>query len=119
MKKQPFARRLSFALAGIAQTARSEASFRTQLIGALAALSLLVILRPEPIWWALLALTTAGVLSAELLNTALELTLDRIHPEHDPRIGLAKDCAAGAVLVFSLASLGVAAALIAHAWPRA
>ncbi len=118
MKKQPFVRRLSFAVSGIIRTARTEASFQTQLFGALAALVLLVVLRPEPLWWALMALTTAAVLSAELLNTALELVLDRLHPEHDPRIGLAKDCAAGAVLVFSLASLGVAAALIIHAWHR-
>lgn len=114
MKKQPFLRRLSFAVGGILHAFRNEASFRTQLLGALAALILLVALRPEPIWWALLLITTAGVLSAELLNTALELVVDRLHPEQDPRIGLAKDCAAGAVLVLSLASLGVAAALIVH-----
>lgn len=118
MKKQSFPRRLSFAIGGILHALATEVSFRTQVLGAFAALILLLITRPEPIWWAVLALTVAAVLSAELMNTALELVVDRLHPEQDPRIGRAKDCAAGAVLILSLASLGIAAALIIHLWIR-
>ena len=43
--------------------------------------------------------------AAELLNTALEHLADRLHPEQHPTIQAAKDCAAAAVLVASLAAV--------------
>jgi undecaprenol kinase len=116
MKQQPFSRRLHDAFLGIHHAWKAEPSFRTQVLGAVAALALLTASRAGPVWWALLALTTAGVLSFELMNTALELVMDRLHPEHDPQIGRAKDCAAGAVLVFSGASVVVAVSLIFQTW---
>jgi len=112
MKNQPFYRRLGYALNGILATLKSESSFRAQAVFALGALLLLLILRPKPVWWALVALTIAGVLATELINTALELLADRLHPEKHPSIAKAKDCAAGAVLILSLASLAIAAALV-------
>lgn len=115
MKNRPFHQRVRFAIRGIAQAFAAEASFRTQSGFALGALMLLLILRPRPVWWALIAITVASVLAAELINTSLEQVADRLHPERHPMIARAKDCAAGAVLVLSLASLGVAAALLAEA----
>lgn len=91
---------------------RTESSFRTQALFGAGAVILLILLRPRPMWWAIVLITVAAVLSAELINTALEFVVDRLHPEQHPLIGRAKDCAAGAVLILSLASLGVAAALI-------
>lgn len=113
MKNLPFARRLRFALAGIAAAFRTESSFRIQC-GAAALVGVAVaVLRPRPIWWALLALTVGAVLAAELLNTALEHLADRLHPERHPTIMVAKDCAAGAVLVLSLAAVAVFVAMLA------
>lgn len=60
-------------------------------------------------------LSCALVLSLELLNTALELTLDALHPEQHPAIGAAKDVAAGAVLLASLGALVVGAAVLGPA----
>jgi diacylglycerol kinase (ATP) len=112
MKNQPFYRRLRYALKGIRTAFRSEASFRTQSFFAGGALLLLIVLRPHPIWWAVTLLVISGVLAAELFNTALEYVIDRLHPEQHPMVARAKDCAAGAVLILSIAALGVAAALI-------
>jgi diacylglycerol kinase (ATP) len=75
-------------------------------------------LRPAPVWWALVAVTVAAVLAAELVNTALEQLADRLHPEQHPQIKAAKDCGAAAVLVCSIAALAVAAALLFDAWSR-
>lgn len=61
--------------------------------------------------WALLFLTFAGVISAELFNTAIERLCDKISPERDEKIKLCKDCAAGAVLVCALFAVGAAIAL--------
>jgi diacylglycerol kinase (ATP) len=112
VKNQPFHRRLSFALAGIAAALRSEKSFRTQVAAAVAILLVLAWVQPEPVWWALIVIAIAGVFAAELINTALEALADHLHPEQHPRIKLAKDCAAAAVLVASLAALAVAAAFL-------
>lgn len=106
MKNQPFTKRLSYSLQGIRTAWGSEASFRFQSLSAVGVVLLLIALRPAPIWWALLLLNCGLVLGAELLNTALEHALDHLHPEIHPAIKIAKDCAAGAVLVFSLSAVG-------------
>jgi undecaprenol kinase len=110
MKNQPFARRLVFALTGLRGAWRSEASFKTQVVAAAAVVVALLWLRPAPLWWAITALTVGFVLAAELFNTAVEKLADHLHPAQDPAIKVVKDCAAGAVLMASLAALGVAAA---------
>lgn len=112
MKNQPFHRRIRYSMAGIRTAFKSESSFRTQIIFAIGAIGSLFLIWPKPIWWALIALTVASVLAAELINTALEYVIDHLHPEQHPIIGKAKDCAAGAVLILSVASLVVAAAMI-------
>lgn len=113
MKNQPFLRRLGYSLTGIASAFRSEASFRTQCVFALGAVGVLLYFKAEPAWWAIFAVVIGGVLSAELMNTALEHVVDRLHPEKHASIASAKDCAAGAVLVLSLAALGVLIAFLA------
>lgn len=118
MKRQPFLKRLGWAGKGILTAFRTEPSFRTQLLFAFGALGLLVFLRPQAYWWALFSVTIGGVLAAELINTSLEAVVDHLHPSVHPMIARAKDCAAGAVLVMSLASLGVAGALLWDTYHR-
>ena len=74
----------------------------------------LLILRPGPFWWALVMLASAGVLAAEMFNTALEHLVDHLHPEIHPRIGVVKDCAAAGVLIASLGAVAVMVALVLH-----
>ncbi len=112
MKGRPFAERLGFARAGLRAAWVREASFRTHIGFAVAVLVALLVLRPAPIWWALVAITVALVIALELLNGALETVIDRLHPERHPEIGIAKDMLAGAVLVAALAALGVAGAMV-------
>ena len=74
----------------------------------------LLILRPGPFWWALVMLASAGVLAAEMFNTAVEHLVDHLHPEIHPRIGVVKDCAAAGVLIASLGAVAVMVALVVH-----
>ena len=112
MKNQSLKNRFLFACNGIRSTWAREKSFRTHSTWAVIALLSLIVLRPQPLWWALFLLLITCVLSAELVNTALENVIDRLHPEQHPSIGLAKDCAAGAVLVFALAAVLIFIALL-------
>ncbi len=102
MKNQNFAKRLGFAWSGIKSAIQNEKSFRTQVIITILVILSLGILGANPVWWALILICIGMVLSAELMNTALEAFIDRIHPDIHPAVGLAKDCAAGAVWVSSM-----------------
>jgi undecaprenol kinase len=112
-KNAPFRRQLGFALAGIVRTARREKSFRTQLTLAAAGAAIVAAARPALVWVAMFVLAAAQVLALELVNAALEAALDRLHPEAHPAIGAAKDAAAGAVLVASVAAAAVGALMLA------
>ena len=117
MKNRPFRERIGFALAGWREAFALEASFRTQLgMAGLAAVALLV-LRPAPIWWALVGLTCALVLALELINSAIEAVIDLLHPGIHPAVKLAKDMLAGAVLLMSCAALIVGGAMVVATGP--
>ena len=57
--------------------------------------------------WAVLVLTMGFVLVAEMFNTVAEAALDAATPYYHPLVKVAKDVAAGAVLVTALVSVGV------------
>ena len=97
---------------GISSALKKEANFRIHIVATFAIFAFLIWSRLPAIWWALTALLVGVILAAELFNTALEKALDALHPQHDPLIGYAKDCAAGAVLILSLAALGILAAML-------
>jgi len=113
LKSQSFAARLGFAFAGIAIVFRREKSFRTQCVLGVIAATVTLALRPGWVWAALVALSIGLVLAAELVNGALEYLMDRLHPEIHDEIKFAKDAAAGAVLLTSMAAGAVGAAMIA------
>lgn len=68
--------------------------------------------------WTALVLTIALVMVAEMVNTAIEQTVDNLCPEHHPVAGRIKDVTAGAVLVAAIAAVIVAVILFAdgQAW---
>lgn len=61
--------------------------------------------------WAILLMTCAAVLSLETVNTGIEKLADKVTEENSHRIKLAKDCAAGAVLIAAIGAVAVGVAL--------
>lgn len=57
--------------------------------------------------WAIIMLTCAGALALETVNTGLERLADKVSEEHSHRIRVAKDCAAGAVLIWAVFAVSV------------
>lgn len=112
VKSFSFWQRLGFALNGIKVTFCYEINFKIQLTFAMGAISALVFFRAATLWWAIFFVVIAGVLSLEVLNTAVESLADALHPNPHPLVGRAKDCAAGAVLIWSLVSLAVFAVFL-------
>ena len=62
--------------------------------------------------WLAIILTMGGVLALEAVNTAIETIVDLVSPEYHILAKKAKDVAAGAVLLFVFAALGVASVII-------
>ena len=111
MKNRPFHIRLGFAFSGISECWRTESSFRSHVIIGGLVLAAMIGLRPTPVWWAVVGLAIMLVLALELVNSAFERLIDHLHPEIHPEIRCVKDMAAGGVLLLSLGSIVVAAAL--------
>ena len=111
------ARSFSFAFAGLAHAWRTQPHLRIHAgIGALA----IVVgagFGLSPGEWAVLLLTITAVVVLELLNTVVEAVVDLASPEVHPLAKVAKDVAAGAVLVGAIGSVFVGAALfVPRAW---
>lgn len=104
-KNSGLAAQLLNALRGITESFRRERNIRIQSTAAGLLFLFCLTTRPPALWCAAFALTAALVLSLEMVNSAVEAILDRLHPQTHPEIGFAKDCLAGSVLVASLASL--------------
>jgi undecaprenol kinase len=113
MKGRPFLVRLGFALTGLRRAWRREASFRFQARVAAGMAGMMFLVRPAPIWIAVVALAAGAVLAVEAVNAALEELADTLHPGRSPGIGGAKDMAAGAVLI-AVAVAGVVVAVLAY-----
>ncbi|WP_093795787.1 diacylglycerol kinase family protein [Sporomusa acidovorans] len=95
------------AATGIIDCIHRERHMKVHLVAACGAFGLAWQYELHGIELGVLFLTIAGVLTAELFNTALEAVVDRISPEFHPLAKLAKDIAAGAVLIQAIAALGV------------
>jgi diacylglycerol kinase len=109
-----YLRRFPHAIRGLRYAANKDFGYRTQLYGV--GLLVIIIL----FWLAPLSqsevffmfLAYALILITELQNSALEVALDKLHPELHGAIGLSKDMAAGAVLTAGLFLLLVIGGLI-------
>lgn len=93
------------ALRGIACGIKEERNLRIHLAAAGGALGLGVIYRLPAGLWALLLLLIALVLTAELVNSAVERAVDLTCGDYHTLARDAKDIAAGAVLVTAVAAV--------------
>lgn len=111
MKWRKFAKGFGYASHGIKIAFQTQQNMRVHGLIASCAIGLSFALGLEPLEWAVLFLAMGLVVALEMLNTALELTLDFISREQHPQIGLAKDVAAGAVLWAALCCIFVGMSL--------
>jgi len=94
-----FSKSLKSAFRGIVYAFNTESHLRFHFLAALAVLTAGFLLNITGIQWLFIIYAVGSVIVAELLNTALENTVDLIKAEFHPLAGKAKDIAAGAVLV--------------------
>jgi diacylglycerol kinase (ATP) len=102
-----------YAWAGISYAFQTQRNFRIHLVVGTLAIALSIFLQLSTVEVALIALTCGSVLTMELLNTALESVVDlTVRQTYHELAKIAKDCAAGAVLVSAMAAILVGAFLM-------
>jgi len=97
---------LGFSFKGLRAAYANEAAFRQEIFGAVLLIPLALWLGNTGVERALLLLTVLLVLLTELVNSAIEATVDRFGSEHHPLSGRAKDIGSAAVFM-SLVILAV------------
>ncbi|MEM8543388.1 MAG: diacylglycerol kinase family protein [Cyanobacteria bacterium P01_H01_bin.119] len=98
---------------GIVYAFRTQRNFRIHSSIAALVLTLAWVLHLSRVEIAILCLTISAVLTLELINTALESVVDlTVQQTYHELAKIAKDCAAGAVLIAALTSVAVALCLL-------
>jgi diacylglycerol kinase (ATP) len=102
-----------YAWMGVSYAFLTQRNFRVHVILGTLAISLGVFLQLSVVEMSVVGLTIGAVLAMELLNTAIESVVDlTVQQSYHELAKIAKDCAAAAVLISSLAALLVAGFLI-------
>ncbi len=99
----------SYAWNGLIKLFKNEPNAQIHLLAAFVATIFGLFLRIRPVEWISLAMVIALVIMAELLNTSIEKLADAVMPKRNEKIGMAKDFAAGAVLIAAVLAVIVGA----------
>ena len=100
-------RSFNHAFEGIMYATRTQPNMRVHLVAAALVLMASLVLRLDRFYVIALIVLIGMVLALELLNTAIEAMVDLLTVTHHPLAKTAKDAAAGAVLVASIAAVVV------------
>ena len=104
-----FFKSFKFATSGIFYTLSTQRNLKIQTIFAIIAIVLGLLLKISLVEWGMLVFAIMFVLFAEMINTAIESTVDLFTEEFNEKAKIAKDVAAGAVLIASLNSIIIGA----------
>jgi diacylglycerol kinase (ATP) len=97
----------NFAIEGVIHVLRTQRNMRLHFAAAVAVIVVAVAVGVSKIELSLLLVSIAFVLVAEMINTAIEGAIDAATTSFDPMAKLAKDIAAGAVLIASVNAVAV------------
>ena len=113
-KKQNFSSTFKNARKGMRLTLKSERNLRIHLFVASLVLVSAYCLNFSINKFCILLLTIAVVISAEMFNSAIEFSLDAIfHNKFNRMVGMAKDIAAGAVMIVTISAVLIGVLLFA------
>lgn len=104
-KKQRLAKSFYYAMEGILYVVKNERNMQIHTVVAVFTVITGWWFRIAVSDWIILSMVIGGVFSLELINTAIEKTVDLITEDHHPLAKIAKDAAAGAVLIYAVVSV--------------
>jgi diacylglycerol kinase (ATP) len=97
----------NYALEGVIHVLRTQRNLRIHFLAAILVFAAAIAVDVSRLQLIALVLAIAFVLVAEMLNTAIEGVIDVSTTSFDPNAKLAKDIAAGAVLIASITAVAV------------
>jgi diacylglycerol kinase (ATP) len=97
----------NFAIEGVIHVLRTQRNMRLHFAAAVAVIVVAVAVGVSKIELSVLLISIAFVLVAEMINTSVEGAIDAATTSFDPMAKLAKDIAAGAVLIASVNAVAV------------
>lgn len=109
MKSKSLLDSFRFALDGMVHVIRTQRHMRYHLVLTMMALALTVVFGVSKIEIIALLLVIALVLTTELLNTAIEVTIDLVTDSYHPLAKVAKDVAGAAMLIATVTAATVGA----------
>lgn len=99
MKIKKMVESFNYAINGIIETVRTQRNMKIHIFAALCVLLACFLFDVSKIEFLILAITITLVLGAEIINTAIEATIDMSTNHYHPLAKIAKNASAGAVLV--------------------
>ncbi|MEO7021444.1 MAG: diacylglycerol kinase family protein [Ktedonobacteraceae bacterium] len=106
-----------YAFAGLWYALRTQRNARVHLVAAILVTLAGVLLHVSALEFAILYIAITGVFIAEMFNTVFEICVDLAKPEYHPLAGIAKDVAAGAVLLSALLAVVIGVFVLGpHVW---
>lgn len=114
-RARTFVESLQYAVLGLIHTVRTQRNMRVHSLLAFLVLMAAISLGVSSVELAILILTVAFVMVMETVNTAVEAVVDLVTDQYHPIAGIAKNVAAGAVLLSAVASVCVGVVLF---WSR-
>ncbi|MBI5401124.1 MAG: diacylglycerol kinase family protein [Candidatus Yonathbacteria bacterium] len=111
---QKIIKSFGWAINGLRMVWREETSFRTEFVIGVAVVLFGVYVHFLTLEWMIIIACIGAVLSAEILNTAIEDLCDKVEPNTDPVIGKIKDMMGGFVLVVCIASALIGLMIISN-----
>lgn len=102
MKKDPLYKSFGYAFQGIFNTIRTERNIKIHCAAAILVTIFGIWLRISKTEWMICFILFGLILALELVNTAVEATVDLFTEERKPLAKKAKDAAAGAVLIVAI-----------------
>ncbi len=115
MNARKFLRSFGYAFQGIV-TATKEQNLRFHILSAIIVIIAGAMTRLSITEWLIIIFVIALVIGAELINSSIERVVDLASPEIHPLAKEAKDIAAGAVLVFAVASVIIGLLIFLPKW---
>ncbi len=102
-----FFKSFTYAFDGLKYAFRYEQNLTVHILVSILVLFLGFFFQISTLEWIILFLLIGLVIGAELINTAIEATIDLVSREIHPLAKIAKDTAASAVMVFALTAFFV------------
>lgn len=104
-KRKKLRNSFKYAFKGVHRELKEEQNLKIHILIMILVIIAGFILRISPIEWIICIILFGFVIALELINTAIELTVDLAMPEIHPKAKAAKDIAAAAVLVSAFCSV--------------